>query len=183
MRDIIEDGGIENDYLSWIISRISIPDIDQYTLLINTLHYIPFTWNLELDGNRAFDGINLRNRFAYEYGYSDELIAEVFGNRPCSVLEMMAALAIRCEDNIMCDDDYGDRTPLWFWTMINNLGLNVMTNDRYSDDYVFEKVRTMLERRYSPNGAGGLFYVRNPREDLRYVDIWYQLMWFLSENY
>ena len=35
-------------------------------------------------------------------------------------------------------------------------------------------------REYSPDGRGGLFVVRNTSEDLRDVDIWSQLCWYLD---
>ena len=180
---------IQEEYFDWIKYKISlaspldIPSVEYYNELLNYLDYTPFEWSMELDENRAYDGIGLRNKFGYECHHEDDEILQVFGDRPCSVLEMMAALAIRCEDSIMCDDDYGDRTGVWFWGMIENLGLIDMTDEDFDINKVSYAISNMLARRYSPNGVGGLFYVKHPREDLRNVDIWYQLMWYLSENY
>ena len=93
---------------------------------------------------------------------------------------MMTALAIRCEENIMDDTRYGDRTTQWFWGMINNLGLGSMWGDNYDKVYVDQVLQTFLNRDYAPNGKGGLFTIRNCDRDLRDVEIWYQLNWYLN---
>jgi hypothetical protein len=99
---------------------------------------------------------------------------------PCSVLEMILALAIRCEENIMDDPLKGDRTKQWFWGMINNLGLDTMTDMNYNERFIDDCVCRFLNRDYEPDGRGGLFTVRNCYEDLRNVEIWYQLLWYLD---
>jgi hypothetical protein len=99
---------------------------------------------------------------------------------PCSVLEMMIALAIRCEETIMDDPDIGDRTRQWFWGMIINLGLGGMTDANFDPDFVDDSVLRFLNRDYEPDGRGGLFTIRNCHRDLRDVEIWYQLCWYLD---
>ena len=94
---------------------------------------------------------------------------------------MMVALAIRCEEHIMGDQDIGDRTGLWFWGMIENLGLLSMTDTAFNKRRVDEIIDIFLNREYKRNGEGGLFTVKNHRDDLRTVEIWYQLMWYLNE--
>lgn len=82
----------------------------------------------------------------------------------------------------MTNDEIGDRTPLWFWGMIGNLGLREMTDDIFDESVVDEVVERFLARDYSYNGRGGLFYVSKPRMDMRDVEIWYQMMWYLDEE-
>ena len=74
----------------------------------------------------------------------------------------------------------GDRTAQWFWGMICSLGLNGMRDDRYDYDLVEEKITKFLYREYEPNGKGGLFTIRNCDRDLRNVEIWIQLLWYLD---
>ena len=62
--------------------------------------YIPAC---EMDVCRATDGINLRYRFASENNIPYGKINAVFQGVPCSMLEMMVALAIRIEEHIMED--------------------------------------------------------------------------------
>lgn len=81
----------------------------------------------------------------------------------------------------MSDPDIGDRTGKWFWIMLTNLGLDGMTDMRYRQHIVDVRVARFLERNYAPDGTGGLFVARHCPEDMRTVDIWYQLMWYLDE--
>ncbi len=68
-----------------------------YRRLLKVLHKIEFTYSIPMDGNRAEDGIDLRYRFGYENGYSSSMISAYLDNKTLHVLEMMIALAIRCE--------------------------------------------------------------------------------------
>jgi hypothetical protein len=93
---------------------------------------------------------------------------------------MIMALAIRCEENFMDDPSRGNRTQQWFWGMIRNLGLGSMTDDRFDERAVRKTIEIFLNREYEPDGRGGLFTIRHRREDLRNVEIWYQLCWYLD---
>ena len=95
------------------------------------------------------------------------------------MLEMLVSVAISCEE-IMDDPQIGNRTGQWFWNMIVNLGLGSMIDSRFDKEYVDEVVRRFLNRQYDPDGTGGLFTIRNCDVDLRTVEIWYQLCWYLD---
>lgn len=92
----------------------------------------------------------------------------------------MVALANRCEETIMDDPQMGNRTGQWFWGMITNLGLGHMNNNKFDKDAVDDIIDKFLNREYSPNGKGGLFTVRNCDDDLRNIEIWTQMLWFLD---
>ena len=109
-------------------------------------------------------------------------VADVLDVKECSVLEMMIALSLRCEEQIIDDPDVGDRTRKLFWSMINNLGLNRMDDESYDSFEVEDRLDIFMNREYKPDGTGGLFKLRKTRHDLRNVEIWYQMMWYLSEN-
>ena len=165
---------VNNDYFEWLYNLVH--GIHYRRLLIE-LHSIEFRYSIRMDENRADDGVRLRYRYATQKGceeYVDYL------NGPCSVLEMMVALAIRCEEDIMDDPSYGDRTGQWFWHMIVNLGLGSMTDDRFDKRYVRERIDIFLDREYEPNGKGGLVTIKNCKHDLRTVEIWYQLNLYLD---
>lgn len=166
---------IENEYFRWLSDLVCkkryAKDIS-YKKLLTHLHNTSFRYSIRRDRNRAEDGIDLRYRF--DHG------ADLYLTGPCSVLEMMVALAVRCEETIMDDPAIGDRTAQWFWGMIANLGLGHMTDDRYDERYVDEVIERFLNRDYAPDGKGGLFRVRNCDQDLRDVEIWYQLCWYLN---
>lgn len=175
---------IRIEYFNWlydlVCGRRYSRDIS-YRKLLLYLHEIEFTYTLARDGNRADDGIDLRYRFTWVNGYDssvDYIVGALDG--PCSVFEMMVALAIRCEESIMDDPDIGDRTSQWFWGMMTNLGIGAMTNDRFDRRLVDEVIGRLLNRCYEPDGTGGLFTVRGRKQDLRNVEIWEQLNWYLD---
>lgn len=143
------------------------------------LHETEFVFTIPMDDNRAVDGIDLRYRFGDECSFPGPMIASLLDDSPCSVLEMMVALAVRCEEHIMDDPDIGNRTGKWFWGMIRNLGLDGMNDFRFDCRYVDDVLYRLLERRYGRNGDGGLFTVNNGR-DMRQTDIWYQMNYYLD---
>lgn len=174
---------VNNEYFDWLyglVCKQSNSHISFRRLLMH-LHNINFRYSIRKDQNRAEDGIDLRYRFAIteHYGESPDLIMDYLGG-PCSVLEMMVALAIRCEENIMDDPNIGDRTGQWFFGMIISLGLGSMTDTRFDRYFVEDIIETFLDREYEPNGRGGLFTIRDCDVDLRDVEIWYQLCWYLD---
>ena len=152
-----------------------------YQNLLHQLHDIDFEYFIAMDGNRAEDGEDLRYRFGYELGHPDAMIAAHLDDRPCSVLEMLVALAIRCEEHIMDDPEIGNRTGTWFWDMITNLELSDMNDENYDVKYVDDVIQRFLSREYGRHGEGGLFTIEHCMRDLRTVEIWYQMCWYLDK--
>ena len=174
---------INEDYFEWLYEGMCGNRYSKnisYRKLLEHLHNTNFRYTISNDKNRASDGIDLRYSFALSQGCEDEreLITDYLKG-PCSVFEMMVALAQRCE-SVMDDPRIGDRTGQWFWGMINNLGLGGMNDNRYDEQYVDDVINTFLDREYKSNGKGGLFTIRNCEYDLREVEIWYQLCWYLD---
>ena len=152
-----------------------------YRKLLSHLHNREFYYTIDMDGNRAADGIDLRYRFAYEHNYDYAAIAHYLDNRECSVLEMMVALAIRCEEDYMGDPDVGNRTGRWFFAMLESLGLVMMTDSVFEEDVVDFVIDRFLRHEYERNGKGGLFTLKNRRRDMRTAEIWYQMCWYLDD--
>lgn len=176
--------GLNNEYFEWMYRFVCNERYSRklsYRRLMHTLHGIDFYSIIPLDRNRGEDGIELRYRFAYERGYDTSTIERYFGAHPCSVLEMLIALAIRCEEHIMNDPDIGNRTGQWFWNMIVNLNLGSMTDEKFDEDHVYDVISSFLDRKYKANGEGGLFTVKHGKDDLRSVEIWYQMCWYLDD--
>lgn len=171
---------INNEYFEWLCDLIDSKRFSRhvsYRKLLAHLHNIEFTWLIPLDDNRADDGIKLRRRYAlacHDHTLSNYILG------PCSVLEMMVALAVRCEEWIMDDAQMGNRTGQWFWGMVHNLGLSPMTDSEFNRDFVDDVIARFLNREYEPDGKGGLFTVKHCNHDLRTVEIWCQLSWYLG---
>lgn len=172
---------IKNAYFNWMYKMMCHNRFSKsisYKKLFSYLHDTEFRYLIPMDANRAEDGLDLRYRFPYEVSGIDDIGRYLKG--PCSVLEMLIALAIRCEETIMDDPLYGDRTGQWFWGMITNLGLGSMNDERFDLDRVEDIVERFLERDYEPDGTGGLFTIKNCDCDLRDVEIWHQLCYYLD---
>lgn len=175
---------ISDEYFDWLLKLVNRDGYSRhisFKRLLTHLHNVEFRYSIPKDQNRAADGVDLRYRFALINGYeydADYILEALDG--PCSVLEMLVALSIRCEENIMDDPNIGDRTKQWFWGMIVNLGLGSMTDDEYDRRYVNHVLKRFFNREYEPNGEGGLFTIRGCDRDLRKVEIWYQLCWYLD---
>lgn len=165
---------LRDSYVKWLMGLVGLGD--EYSMLAQYLFRREFYWseNTPHDENRAIYGKNLRREFL------DDEVMDEFG--PCRVLEMLVALAINCEKDIMQDDIYGDRTPLWFMEFLKNLNLEIYTNnnkaviaDLWTD--VDRVMDVWLGKHYKKNGEGGLFPMPKVKNlpDQREVEIWYQL--------
>ena len=172
---------IANRYFEWMYARVCGDKRLSYRRLLRHLHEIEFTYILPMDGNRAEDGIDLRYRFGDENDISEPVIASCLDDEPCSVLEMMVALAVRCEEHIMSAPDIGDRAGQWFWTMITNLGLSRMVDQNFDEDEVDNVIAVFLNREYHRDGSGGGIFHIDCGKDLSKAEIWYQAMWYLNE--
>lgn len=171
-------------YFNWMYKLVCdgrFSKKSSYRRLFKHLHSRPFTYIIELDGNREADGIDLRYQFAYEHKYDERMIAAYLDNKQCSVLEMLVALSFRCEEHIMDNPEIGNRIGQWFWSMMDNLGLSDMSDSKFDEKYTDKVLDRFLNREYKRNGEGGLFKVEPCAHDLRNVEIWYQMCWYLLD--
>ena len=56
-----------------------------------------------------------------------------------------------------------------------------MYDARFDRDRVDDILARFLERDYARNGEGGLFTVNLCRQDMRSIEIWYQMACYLKE--
>lgn len=174
---------VNDQYFNWLSGIVCGERYSRqvsYNKLLMCLHDTEFTYVLPMDQNRADEGIGLRYRFALAEGYED-VADTILGylDGPCTVLEMMVALSLHAED-IMDDFHLGNRTGQWFWGMVVNLGLGGMSDNRYDLRLVDEVLIRFLNREYEPDGRGGLFTIKNCDRDLRKVEIFHQMCWYLN---
>lgn len=172
-------------YFTWLTKKISDRQhpVKQYSKLLRELFSIDYIYSVELDGNRYEDGITLRYHFGEEKNIPGAVISSCLDTFPCSVLEMMTALAERCENEVIYDPEQGSRMGMLFREMIGNLGLADQTDDLFNRAYVHERTDIFLGRRYKRNGEGGLFVIPGCSHDMRTAEVWYQAMWYLNAKY
>jgi len=144
-------------------------------MLIRQLHIKPFRWFVHNDSNRGEDGKELREEYLEIFRYSEP----DWPDMDASMFEVLIALSRRAAFN-----SYG--TPAsWFWKMLENLDLRHYSDANYNDiveQEVEEVLDNVLDRRYSPDGRGGLFPLRMPHHDQRKIELWYQLSAYILEG-
>ena len=168
-------------YFCWLVGLIGDDYIQKnYQKLLWKLFTTDYIWELVYDKNRASDGLLLRNDFSSESG---EMLSLDLYRKPCSVLEMMVALARGAEDSIMHDPIFGDRTCTWFWSILQNLGLDVFDDYNWYEEEVDRILFIFLHRRYERDGSGGAFPIYKPAVDIRNKDLWWQMNAYLEEKF
>lgn len=175
----------DHEYYMWLRHLVTRPPMKDFVhnKLLSVLYEREYIPDNEYDHNRMVDGLYLREKFARQTTKTDEeykkrlqYIDASFGRNPCSMLEMMIGLAYRH------DKKYGEDLDTFglFWFMVDSLGLSAETDDRIGYERVNKVIDDFLDRRYSPTGAGSLFYVPTTSKDMRKLEIWYQAQEFYN---
>ena len=166
-----------NKYNRWLRGLVEKPS-PFYHILFDMAWATIYEHHIPNDINRAVDGLELRERFELESSLKLPDLGE------CRMLEFLIALAIRLNESVY-DYNNPNLTPYWFWVLIENLEL-----DEYDDYYPFNKIHSHIEqifirlnrRLYTTSGYGGLFPLEAPKENQQEIEVWYQMMAYLSEN-
>lgn len=174
-------GYLRERYFQWICQIAMNGEAENHQRLLRFLFDKDYRYILPRDANRESDGIDLRYRFGYASDAPLSQITFELDDSPCSVLEMIVALALRCEESIMRDFEMGDRTYEWVRNMLKNLDI-FFDDDHFNEAIVNHRVELFLDRNYAPDGKGSLFKLKHPYSDMRYVETWYQAMWWIDEQ-
>ena len=162
-------------YFDWMRNWLD-PECD-YCILLRCLYEREFTWVVDRDVNRAEDGCMLRKRFEEESGIECDV---EWIDWPCSVLEMLLALSIRIDDQIMYDISIGERVSEWFWDMVRSMGLSNLYDEawrkrpQHCTNLAHECITRMLDREYSEDGKGGLVPCMGDISEWKEAEIWVQ---------
>jgi hypothetical protein len=186
----IKDGreGMKNRYFDFLCSIVGVEhNGNKFVELLWQLHGMVFYALVPNDANRGVDGEQLRDKYIDEVGpQGSSSLPGTGGHGQCTVLEMMIALAYRIEFD-MSGSQWDRSVAEWFWLLVENLGLTWAEDGSYAHDEtpveVGNIVSTMLDRRYKRNGRGGLFPLKTAKMDQRKVELWYQMNYWLNENY
>lgn len=171
----------EKQYFKWLVRIVggSRHSGRSYLFLLKALHKREFYWIITNDENRAGDGRSLRLDFKFDKGLEDDKSKDELAG-PCSVLEMLVGLSRRIEMDIMSDPKRGNRTKMWFWEMINNLGLSEFDDNSFDLMAVNMILDRFLDRKYDNFGRGSLFYMpdlgeKYPKLNWKALEIWSQM--------
>lgn len=166
-----------DDYIEWLCTerlRLEADEIKLYFKLFGCLLNIEFSSGHPNDSRREGEGLILREDFEYETGlYLEGLCPR------CSFLEMLVALAYRCERQLMRSSYYGDRTSKWFFDMIKSLGLIDCTGPKWSSStasYIDTVCKEMMNRKRC------LFEYKGSKKNIN-EEIWRQLCSYINEKY
>lgn len=172
---------LDERYLEWLASHVmqirSRDPRKTYWLLLEILYKTEFTWFVPNDDNRAADGLELREKFLDQIGWTDT--DPEWQSLTASVLEVLVSLSQRCSFVA------GRTSRVWFWTVLDNLGLAKYTDEIFHDgiaEAVKRSIQVVLDRTYDYDGTGGLFPLRTPYKDQRDVELWYQMQAYVLEN-
>lgn len=178
-------------YKHWLIDQVDTNrkfSLVDYSELFDLMFDTDFLWfedrgpDIAMDKNRASDGLYLRNVYDELTG-SD--ISDVLADKEASILEVLVALAIRIEQDIMGEgeNDYGN----WFLEMLSNLGLLKYSDGNFDESAVSAIFDRFMGRKYVGKGAGSLFPLKNYSvcngKNYRDLEIWSQMQYYLEENY
>lgn len=177
--------GLDERYLSWLYGQVANVKTRvrarTHRSLFKQMHRTIFVAIVSHDENRIADARDLRYEFLSE---AEDLQGDLEWMRsPCTMLELLMILS-RC-----LAFEMDDKTEPWFWHLIETLDLEHFNDHEYHlhPDQVEEAVSRILDRviwrQYRPDGHGGLFPLRNPQNDQRKVELWYQLNAYLLEQF
>ena len=165
-----------NTYIHWVLrDKLGLNEREcrKNLCLVSALAEVEFIPRHPMDENRAIDGLELRDDFEYE---TSEYLDKSSGlPSKCSMFEMLAALAIRCENQLMRNSLLGDRTSKWFFEFLDNLG--VLDCDEKDVDHIVDICHEFLD------GRRNMFPLRKNVIKQKNEQIWKQLTAYINENY
>lgn len=171
---------LDEQYLTWLYARIgSVKEIrpsKKYWSLARQLFTKEFVWIIPNDDNRVEDGRDLRYRFLHD---RTERPDEDWMSLGCSFFELVLGLAQRL--SFEAEGDPRD----WFWELLGNVGLAGYDDaniNAISSPQIDEIMDRIIWRTYDFDGRGGFFPLKEPQEDQREVELWYQISAYILER-
>lgn len=172
---------LDEVYFKWLAvqvvnARLKNPNATYWSTL-QQLYGAEFVWRIRNDDNRVADGKALRDEFLETHPIAVTL---EWYDQGCSFLEMLITLARR-----LSFQTEGASAAEWFWQLLGNVGL-VINDATYASNHTEPFVAQVLDqinnRTYDSNGRGGLFPLNDSPVDLRQVELWNQMNYYLLER-
>lgn len=175
-------------YFLWLCDLVNA-DMSRYSELLYALHEMDFVWVIDLDSDRADDGLELRRKY-YQTNPDDDWV--MFWDRGCTVFEALIGIARRM-NYILEDEDSGDMSFMYFWEFIRNLGLKKYSNNRLRGlsqeqiDTDFFDIQLIcsnwMNRKFEPNGQGSIFPLPSATENQAHISLTYQMNNYVIVQY
>lgn len=165
---------LDDHYVEWLYNLVGrrAKNINHWDLLhaMNTYDFVMIVPN---DDNRCKDGKEIRNEFIVE---TRARPTAFWRNSDCSVLEMLIGVSRHLAFEM--DGEVGG----WFWHLVDNLGLSLYKDERFNARAVDQLLERLVWRQYNYDGSGGIFPLKNPHEDQREVEVWFQMEAYILED-
>lgn len=167
-------------YFDWLYEQLTKESgLLSFRYVCDAAHQIVFNESVPNDDNRAAEGQELRFEFCRIRNIQLPADRREVTAYPATLLEVLVALC-RHADHMSTPSIYE-----WFEKMLVNLDLF-----RYEDDAVgpreLSRIRRVLHmmnnRTYKWNGEGSLFPLKIPTNDMRKVELWFQMAAYMTEN-
>lgn len=171
-------------YFEFLVEAVELDDrTERFSMLLEYLFEKKFTTDkhYQLDDDRVENGLSMREKYAEEYidiARIDRFLDD-FGDG-ISMLEFLVSMCNKMSETIFFDSHLSE----FFWQIIDNLGLDSMTDEEFDESVVDNVLEILLGRRYCRDGSGGgMFYVPNSDFDLTKMDFFRQAQIWLSRNF
>ena len=165
-------------YTFWLLSSLMCDEDDNtYYFLALVLNSIEFYYTMPEDENRALDGISLRKSYSNN---TEDDIFEVM-SCGCTALELLVALSMHMNQITYYP---GDNESAWFWIMLENLDIKISDKDwpkQGSLDIIKSNLSRWFDRKFTKKGKGSPFPMKKCQEDLRHVNMWDHMQWYIGE--
>ena len=189
------------NYLMCLISSDTINAAQDYYNLCLLFFETPFTILNPMDENREGDGSELRDHWLDNMKVNDRLKTEYANDlltTPISMLEVLVALCVRVEKQILADPNRPYMASVLFWDIIDNLvkygtfgsaytkASDILTDEKWCsfvEDAMKASIKKVLQRTYHEDGRGGLFPLPDSKTNQRKLDMWGNCMQYVSANY
>lgn len=169
-----------NRYLEFLY-EIGFDD-DKHWSLAEYLHSKPYRWRLEMDGNRKWDGLDMRVIFDKER-HSPAFYSHL-EDHECTMLEFFVGFAYRLVRDMFGDEDID--IPTILRTMFSNLEIFIEDDDWSGvecEDQVDDALDIWIKGDYNNYGDGNIFRFKKKHRSLWTVHMWVQASWWYGEEY
>lgn len=181
----------KTEYVCYLMNRahIDAEGSNGYSTLCLTMMDIPFLPWMVMDENRCSECRELRHEFAEEYDEDVNILDREYSETG-TMLELILVMAEKMQYELS-DSIYNAGTGAWFELLLENLGLNRYTNEVFEvlgnrtleTNEVVDILTAFNYRTYGWDGQGGMFPLRLPHQDQRYVELIIQMNNYIEENY